>query len=163
MGKKYVPLIGYIDDYVGRSRWDFYSWGHLALGISSFLLLSLINTIPDWLYGPGVSIIPWWLIMVAILFIALLWEFIENVILWKMGMKFENRRDSFLNFLWDVILACIGGGIMWLCKWIIMDLSGLAGRRFYITGIGVFVLVIIAYLIGYLITNENTKKARKEQ
>lgn len=39
---KHIPLVGDVKHYVGRSPWDFYSWGHIAMGIASFLLLSLM-------------------------------------------------------------------------------------------------------------------------
>lgn len=153
---KHIPLVGDVKHYVGRSPWDFYSWGHIAMGIASFLLLSLMITITEYYIGP--AIISWWMIMVFVLIIALVWEFIENVILYSWGWKFEKRRDSFLNFLWDVIFVAIGGLVMWLFKWIIMDLLAKRGTYFYIVGIISFGIILLAYFIGFFITNENTKK-----
>ena len=64
---KHIPLIGNVKDYVGRSPWDFYSWGHMALGIAIYLLLSLLITVPEALGGQG--LIPWWSIILIVLFI----------------------------------------------------------------------------------------------
>ncbi|KON26979.1 hypothetical protein AC481_06105 [miscellaneous Crenarchaeota group archaeon SMTZ-80] len=158
MGKddpKYIPLVGWDKDYVGRSPWDFYSWGHIALGIASFLLISLLITVPEALGGKG--LIPWWLIIIIVLFILLFWEFFENVILWLLKWKFEERQDSFINFLWDVIFGMLGSLVMWLFQWIIMDLLGMLGRWFYIAGAISFGIIILAYLIGYSIYKSKNK------
>ncbi|MFX1256911.1 MAG: hypothetical protein ACFFAN_03560 [Promethearchaeota archaeon] len=154
--KKHIPLIGDVLEEVGYSPWDFYSWGHIAMGIALFLVFSLINTIRTWMFGPGAELFPWWLLMVFVLIIAFLWEVFENTLLWIWGKKFENRRDSFLNSLWDILFACIGGAVMWLFKWIIMDLLLIRGTWFYIVGIISFVLMLIAYFIGYFITNKQS-------
>ncbi|MFX1393367.1 MAG: hypothetical protein ACFFAH_07315 [Promethearchaeota archaeon] len=158
MGKddpKYIPLVGWDKDYVGRSPWDFYSWGHIALGIASFLLISLVITIPEALGGKG--FIPWWLVIIIVLFVLLFWEFFENVILWLLKWKFEERQDSFINFLWDVIFGMLGALVMWLFKWIIMDLLGMLGRWFYIAGAISFGIIILGYLIGYGIYKSKNK------
>ena len=150
MGKddpKHIPFVGMDADYIGRSPWDFYSWGHIALGIASFLLLSLLITVPRALGGQ--ALIPWWLIIIIVLLLLFLWECIENVILWALKWKFEDRQDTFVNLLWDIIFGMIGAGAMWLCEWIIFDVLGALGRYYYIFGSIIFGLVIVAYLIGY--------------
>ena len=158
MGKddpKHIPLVGLDADYVGRSPWDFYSWGHIALGIATYLLLSLLITIPEALGGN--ALIHWWLIIVIVLIILLVWEFVENVILWSLSWKFEDRQDSTVNFLWDVIFGAIGGCIMWLSAWIIMFVLGALGRWYYIFGAILFGVVILAYLIGYSMYKSKNK------
>ena len=90
------------------------------------------------------------------------WEVIENTILWKLGVKFENRRDSFVNAFFDIIFVILGGLATWLLKWIIMDVMGKLGRWFYISALVLFVIILIAYFIGFYITNEETKQARKD-
>ena len=150
MGKddpKHIPLVGLDADYVGRSPWDFYSWGHIALGIATFLLLSLLITVPEALGGN--ALIHWWLIIIIVLIILFIWECVENVILWSLGYKFEDRQDSLANFLWDLIFGIMSAGAMWLSAWIIMDVLGAPGRWFYIVGAVIFGLAILAYLIGY--------------
>ena len=150
MGKedpKYIPLVGWDKDYVGRSPWDFYSWGHICLGIALFLIISLLITVPEALGGTG--FIPWWSVILIVLFFSLFWEFFENIILWAMKWKFEDRQDSFVNFLWDVIFGLIGGGATWILKWLVMDYLGKLGRWFYIFGAVLFGIILIAYLIGF--------------
>ncbi|MFX1378200.1 MAG: hypothetical protein ACFFA4_03830 [Promethearchaeota archaeon] len=158
--KHYLPFIGLLEDYVGRSPWDYYSWGHIAFGIGSFSIFSLIITIWELLIGP--ALIPWYFILLLVLITGVIWEIFENTVLWRLGLKYENRRDTFVNAFFDIIFVIIGGLATWLLKWIIMDVVGERGRWFYVSAICLFLLVIIAYFIGFYITNERTKKARKE-
>lgn len=160
-GKKhYVPFIGLLEDYVGRSPWDYYSWGHIAFGIGAFSIFSLIITLWDHYIGP--AIMPWYWILIFVIIVGVGWEIIENTILWKLGVKYENRKDSFLNAFFDIVFVIVGGLVTWLLKWIVMDVMGKLGRWFYISAIIAFVIILIAYFIGFYITNENTKKSRKD-
>ncbi|MEJ2252303.1 MAG: hypothetical protein P8Y97_21895 [Candidatus Lokiarchaeota archaeon] len=158
----YVPFIGPIKAYVGRSPWDFYSWGHIDMGIASWLLLSLIITIFQNYAGPNTAILPWWSLMVFVLSFGVLWEILENTIFFYWGWR-PGGIDSVQNSVWDIIFVVLGGAFMWLLKYIIMDLLGIRGTIFYLVGIGFFLLVLIAYFIGYFLTNEHTKQARKER
>ncbi|MBY8983972.1 MAG: hypothetical protein KGD65_02790 [Candidatus Lokiarchaeota archaeon] len=159
--ERYIPFIGRIMDYVGRSPLDFYSWGHIAFGIGAFSIFSLIITIFELIFSTT-AVMPWWWIMTFVIAVGIGWEVIENTILWKLGVKFENRRDSFVNAFFDVIFVILGGLATWLLKWIIMDVMGEFGRWFYISALVLFVIILIAYFIGFYITNEETKKARKD-
>lgn len=158
--KHYVPFIGLLEDYVGRSPWDYYSWGHIAFGIGAFSLLSLINTLSELLIGPAP--LPWYVILLFVLGVAVIWEIIENTILWRVGLKYENRKDTFINAFFDIIFVGLGGMATWLLKWVIMNVMLERGRWFYVSALSVFFLAIIAYFIGFYITNEKTKKSRKE-
>jgi hypothetical protein len=158
--KQYIPFVGLLQDYVGRSPWDFYSWGHIAFGIGAFSIFSLIITIWELIIGP--SGLPWYFILIFVTIVGIGWEIIENTILWKLGVKYENRKDSFINAFFDILFVILGGLATWLLKWIIMDVMGEFGRWFYLSAIILFVLILIAYFIGFYITNEKTKKARKD-
>ena len=100
--------------------------------------------------------------MTFVIAVGIGWEIIENTILWKLGVKFENRRDSFFNAFFDIIFVILGGLSTWLLKWIIMDVMGQLGRWFYISALVLFVLILIAYFIGFYVTNEKTKQTRKD-
>ena len=158
--KHYLPFVGLLEDYVGRSPWDYYSWGHIAFGIAAFSIFSLIITLYELFIGP--SAVPWYFILLFVLITAVIWEIVENTILWRLGLKHENRKDSFINAFFDIIFVIVGGIGTWLLKWIIMDVVGERGRWFYVSALCLFLLVLIAYFIGFYITNERTKKARKE-
>lgn len=158
--KRYVPFIGLIEDYVGRSPWDYQSWGHIAFGIGAFSIFSLIITLWELYIGPAT--LAWYFILIFVIIVGIGWEIIENTILWKLGIKYENRKDSFINALFDILFVILGGLATWLLKWIIMDVMGELGRWFYLSAIILFVIILIAYFIGFYITNENTKKSRKD-
>ncbi|MBY8989971.1 MAG: hypothetical protein KGD58_04375 [Candidatus Lokiarchaeota archaeon] len=158
--KRYVPFVGLLEDYVGRSPWDYYSWGHIAFGIGAFSIFSLMITLWELFIGP--SGLAWYFILIFVIIVGVGWEIIENTILWKLGVKYENRKDSFINALFDILFVILGGLATWLLKWIIMDVMGELGRWFYLSAIILFVIILIAYFIGFFITNEKTKKARKD-
>ena len=158
--KHYVPFIGLLEDYVGRSPWDYYSWGHIAFGIGAFSIFSLIITLWELFVGPATM--PWYFVLLFVLIVGIFWEIFENTVLWRLGVKYENRKDTFINAFFDIVFVVIGGLATWLLKWIIMDVVGERGRWFYVSAICLFLLVLIAYFIGFYITNEKTKKARKE-
>ena len=160
---KHIPLVGYVLKDVGRSAWDFYSWGHIDMGIMSFLIFSLFITVTQWMDPTAVIWLPWWSLMVMVLIFAVAWEIIENTILWQMGKKFENRKDSIYNSIWDIIFVMGGGFLMWLFKWIIMDLLGKAGRWYYLVGFISFGIVLLFYFIGYFITSDQTQKMNTPQ
>ncbi|MFX1454024.1 MAG: hypothetical protein ACFFDB_01485 [Promethearchaeota archaeon] len=159
--KRYIPFVGLLEDYVGRSPLDFYSWGHIAFGIGAFSIFSLIITIYEFIFLTP-AVMPWWWIMTFVIAVGVGWEIIENTILWKLGVKYENRRDSFVNALFDILFVIVGGLATWLLKWIIMDVMGELGRWFYLSAIVLFALALIAYFIGFYITNQKTKKTRNE-
>ncbi|MFX1420110.1 MAG: hypothetical protein ACFE9N_14430 [Promethearchaeota archaeon] len=159
--RHYVPFIGLLEDYVGRSPWDYYSWGHIAFGIATFAIFSLIINLWELFIGP--STLPWFYILIFVVIVAVIWEIVENTILWRLGLKYENRKDTFINAFFDIFFMLVGGLATWLLKWIIMDVIGELGRWFYISALCLFLLILIAYFIGFYITNENTKKARKER
>ena len=158
--KRYVPFVGLLEDYVGRSPWDYYSWGHIAFGIGAFSIFSLIITLWELYIGP--ASLAWYFILIFVTIVGIGWEIIENTILWKLGVKYENRKDTFINAFFDIVFVILGGLATWLLKWIIMDVLGELGRWFYLSAIILFVIILIAYFIGFYITNENTKKSRKD-
>jgi len=159
---EYIPFVGAVDDYVGRSAWDFYSWGHIDMGIAAFIFFSLFITLPEYYFGVGAGFFPWWLAFVLTVAVSILWEILENTLIYYWGWR-PGGLDSVLNAVWDIVFVTLGGGIMWLFKWVIMNLFGFPGRWFYIVAFISFLIILICYLIGFYITNENTKKTRQKR
>jgi hypothetical protein len=157
----YVPFVGTLEDYVGRSPWDYYSWGHIAFGIAAFSIFSFIITIYELITSIEAAL-PWLWIMLFVLIVAIGWELIENTIIWRLGLKYENRRDTFINAFFDIFFVVLGGLATWLLKWIIIDVMGELGRWFYLSAIILFALVLIAYFVGFYVTNKKTKQARRD-
>lgn len=123
------------------------------MGVATFLLVSLINTIPSLFEGMLIYMIPYWLMLVLSFIVAVVWELMENTLFVDIGIKFEGRRDSFLNATWDVIFVCLGSLIMWIIKGVMVNMVGVhLIPAYYILGIIGFMIVIIAFLIGKAIT-----------
>ena len=80
---------------VGVSWFDFYSIGHLCLGIGLFLFFSLFYTIPK-KHGK-VPIFSLLLVFILTVILAVVWEIIENIVFLNLGWKFENRPDILIR------------------------------------------------------------------
>ena len=106
-----------------------------------------------------IYIIPyWWMIILAIA-VFIIWEILENTLFVEMGVKFEGRRDSLINAIWDIIFGFIGGLVIWICKGVIVNIMGIAAGDiagyvgyYYIVGIIAFVCMLIAFFIGRAMT-----------
>jgi hypothetical protein len=148
-----MGMVAETKDETGRAPWDYFSWGHIAMGIMSFLLLVLINIIPTYVDQALVYIIPYFVMLILTIIVGIVWEIIENTIFVETGLKFENRRDSFVNAFWDVIFVAIGALYTWIIKGVMINIMGVhLILAFYIVGIVSFVVVIIAFLIGRAMT-----------
>lgn len=148
-----MGMVAETKDQTGRAPWDYFSWGHVAMGIMSFLLLVLINIIPTYVDQALVYLIPYWVMLVLTIGVGIGWEIIENTIFVETGLKFENRRDSFVNATWDVIFVIIGALYIWILKGIMINLIGVhLILAFYIVGVVSFIVVIIGFLIGKAMT-----------
>jgi hypothetical protein len=133
---------------VGISWFDFYSIGHICLGIGLFLFFSLFYTIPK-KHG-NTPIFSLLLVFILTVILAIAWEVIENLVFLNLGWKFENRPDSWQNITTDILLCGVGGLGMWLFAYIIFekDKNTFAYYTFGIIGFGVWVgvFIILRYL-----------------
>jgi len=146
-------MVAETKDETGRAPWDYFSWGHIAMGIVSFLLLVLINIIPTYVDQALVYIIPYWWMLILTIGVGIGWEIIENTIFVETGLKFENRRDSLVNAIWDIIFVTIGALYIWILKGIMVNVISVnLILAFYTVGIVSFIVVIIAFLIGRAMT-----------
>jgi len=89
-------------EHVGISPIDFFSLGHLFMGYITFLgfygTFSLFFGIPlNFFY------------LLGNIFVAIIWESVENFILYELKFKFAHRRDSIINSLMDIFFFFIGG------------------------------------------------------
>ncbi|MEJ2248791.1 MAG: hypothetical protein P8Y70_05230 [Candidatus Lokiarchaeota archaeon] len=100
---------------VGVSFFDFYSIGHICMGIGVFLFFSLFYTVPmSKQEGYKQVGMPLWVVWIITVIIGIAWEFLENIIFYEWGIKFEGRRDSLLNVISDIMLVGVGGLSTWL-------------------------------------------------
>ncbi|MHA1343972.1 MAG: MFS transporter [Promethearchaeota archaeon] len=170
MGSKKKKILGQTTDEVGRAAIDYFSWGHIGMGIVAFLLLSLINTVPSYVTHMLIYIIPYYIMILLVIIIAIVWELLENTLLLEWGFKFEGRQDSLENATWDIIFVVIGGLVMWIFKGLIVNIWGNSNNTiqqaiiyFYIIGIISFGVIIVCFLIGKQMTKEKTKKMKKKK
>jgi len=89
-------------EHVGISPIDFFSLGHLFLGYITFLgfygTFSLFFGIPlNFFY------------LLGNIFVAIIWESVENFLLYEIKFKFAHRRDSLINSLMDIFFFFFGG------------------------------------------------------
>ena len=135
-------------DEVGFSWFDFYSIGHICFGVGVFLIFSLFYTIPK-KHG-AVPIFSLLFVFVITIFIAVMWEVIENVFFFELDWKFEDRRDSWRNITTDIILGGVGGLGTWLFAYLIFekDKNVFGYYAFGIIGFGVWICIFI--ILRYL-------------
>ena len=132
---------------VGISFLDFYSFGHVAMGIGLFLFFSFliyylfkkVNLKTSLYYSLILSIIG-----------GIVWEIIENILFFKWGIKFEGRKDSSFNLATDLFFVSIGAYLM-----ILLRIKFKVTRKiikYYIFGILTFLFFILAYFISKYLT-----------
>jgi len=142
------PIIHAISEEISIAVFDFWSVGHLLLGIAIFIFAFTIYFIrknrdvpPEdvsihtvKIPAPKKMFISWIISVIA----AILWEVLENTLGFYLGLK--NILDSPLNAISDIILWSIGG----LGAWYITHLMFVSKR--YITAF--YVYGIITLLVG---------------
>lgn len=99
------------DDDIATSAVDFFSLGHILMGQISFIICYLVMTY--WIGNTDTTTVKKWSLIITIIF-GIVWEPFENIIVWKMGLKFENRRDSILNIIFDILFVILGGVLAWI-------------------------------------------------
>lgn len=133
---------------VGISWFDFYSIGHICLGIGLFLFWSLFYTIPK--KKGRTPIFSLLFVFMLTIICAIIWEIIEHTVFIDLGWKFENRPDSWQNMSTDVLLGAVGGLGTWLFAYLIFEKerSAFGYYTFGIIGFGVWIgiFIILRYL-----------------
>jgi len=133
---------------VGISWFDFYSIGHICFGIGLFLFWSLFYTIPK--KKGKVPIFSLLFVFMLTIACAIIWEIVEHIVLLNLGLKFENRPDSWQNMSTDVFLCAVGGLGTWLFAYLTFEKekSSFAYYTFGLIGFGVWISVFI--ILRYL-------------
>ncbi len=132
-------------DEVGLSWFDFFSIGHITFGIAVFLIFSLFYTVPV-VSKDEDYIMPPWLVFVLTIVVLVVWEFLENILMFAWGMKFEGRQDSWQNITTDILLGVVGA----LCSWGFAALIIKKDKNiwdYYIFGIVSFAIWLIFFFI----------------
>ncbi|TFG00219.1 MAG: hypothetical protein EU541_02945 [Promethearchaeota archaeon] len=133
-------------DEVGISWFDFFSIGHICMGIGIFLVFSLFYTIPmTKKEGTSQIILPLWVVWIITVIVGIAWEFIENILFYELGIKFEHRLDSIANIITDIIFVGLGGLFSWLFAHLVFRTQSKvwAYYLFGLIGLGLWVCVFL--------------------
>lgn len=137
---------------VGQSLLDFFSIGHLCGGIAIFLFFSLFYTIPmSKEEGNSQVYLPLWAVWIITVAIGIIWEILENTILYDIGLKFEARLDTTKNLIMDIILVGVGGLGSWLFAHLLFR-SHKSPWPYYVFGIINVILWLGVFVIWRYIT-----------
>lgn len=150
------PIVYKIGEPISTAVFDFWSMGHLLLGIAIFIFAFTIYFVHKNLESPPepgakrVLLIPSskkmfisWIISVIA---AILWEILENTLL--LYLEWKNKFDSPLNATTDIILWSIGG----LGAWYITHLMFVSKdyvHVYYVYGI-ITLLVGVFYVLLFI-------------
>lgn len=136
-------------DEVGVSFFDFYSIGHVCLGIGVFLFFSFFYTIPK--HKGEVPILSLLAVFLFTVIMLVVWELVENIVLIEIGLKFEGRADSWQNITTDILLGMVGGVVSWIHCYLIFEKDKNIWL-YYIMGIIALSIWIIFFFVGRYIT-----------
>ncbi|MFX1344375.1 MAG: DUF2585 family protein [Promethearchaeota archaeon] len=135
---------------VSKSIFDFFSFGHIAMGIVVFSLLSIISTIRN-LFDPKnfkVQKSHWLWFFVGTTIFAVFWDIMENSLLYQWGLKHQNQLDSVANAISDIILGAFGALIS--CGFAYLSYEKVKKYEFplfYLLNFLSFTLFFVIYLI----------------
>ena len=109
-----IIIIAKRAEHVGISPIDFFSLGHFFMGYITFLgfygTFSLFFGIPLNFF-----------FLLGNIFVGIIWESVENFLLYELKFKFAHRRDSVINSFMDIFFFSIGGIIAMLI--VLLELS----------------------------------------
>ena len=148
--KKHPPLIAAEAKDVAISPLDYFTWGHIAFGVLSFLVDLFFIVVLS--LEPGLLL--WWSIILTLILIGTSWDLIENTLFIEIGIKFENRRDSTVNVFSDVLFVCVGGLLL-------LGIYLLTGLRFDSTIIAGIVILVICGILFVIRSRMVVKKRKK--
>jgi hypothetical protein len=86
---------------VSQVVFDFFSFAHVCMGIVFFAAISLISTLRNFVDPNNfkVKMGHWIWFFVGTLIFAIVWEIIENTLLFELGWKYQNQQEK-CEFPW---------------------------------------------------------------
>ncbi len=153
------PILDKNGQYLSSAVFDFWSLGHLLAGIGIFMVTFTIYFIiknvtkpanaPPALQAPSSKkmLISWLITLGA----SILWEIIENTLLYAVGVKV--KFDSIVNASSDIIIWTIGGLGAWYLTHLMFVSNDYVHAYYLYTFINLFTFFIIFILFGYMTFN----------
>ncbi len=135
---------------VGQSVFDFFSFGHLAMGVAVFSFLSLVSTIRN-LFDPNhfkIQKSHWMWFFVGTVIFAVIWEIVENTLILQWGLKHMNQADSIINAIADIVLGSISALIIWGFGYLLYEkVRKYEFLLFFLSNALLFVVFFVIYLV----------------
>ncbi len=152
-----VPIVALNELTLSIASFDYWTVGHFLWGLALFILAFTLGWIIHNLTGKPKDPIndpefkKFVLYWVIILFIAILWEIIENTLLYVVGIKV--KFDSAANIITDITIWSIGGCVGWYVT-DLMFLSDKYLRAYYVYGFMSLTMGVLIFVIfGFITTN----------
>jgi hypothetical protein len=102
MTQKIMKLLATCKEDVSIAAIDFFSFGHALIAYFVYIVFNAILLGIFFSYRNYIN-------LTLIFNYGLIWELIENTVLFNRGIKFGYRKDSILNSCFDVIFFFSGG------------------------------------------------------
>ncbi|MHA1338592.1 MAG: DUF2585 family protein [Promethearchaeota archaeon] len=125
---------------VGRAWIDYFTWGHVAMGILFYTLTWFIVSLTPAIGRSYIAFI------VTMIIGCWIWEVLENNVFLAWGIKFEDKKDSINNLLGDQMFVVVGAIVMWLFEIIII--GNYETYWFFIVAAIGLVVCLIGFLVG---------------
>ena len=149
-----VQLVGLDEASVSIASFDYWSVGHFLNGVALFILAFtlgwIIHNLTDKPKDPinepeFKKFVLYWVITLVI---AVIWEIIENTLLYMVDLKV--KLDGAANIITDITIWGIGGCVGWYMT-DLMFLSDKYLRAYYIYGfmsltMGVLILIVFGFI-----------------
>jgi hypothetical protein len=137
-----------VGDKTGHAWVDFFSWGHVAMGIGIYTVTWFIVSLTS---AIGIS----YICFISTFVIGCwLWELFENNLVFSWGLKYADKQDSINNMLGDQFFVTIGAIIMWIVEIIIYG-NYETYWLYIIAGIGL-IICLIGFFISKAIHDKNS-------
>jgi len=144
---------------LSTATFDFWSLGHFLAGLGMYMFIFILyfiikNIIDEPGEPPGLETpspknirITWIITLIA----SILWEIIENTLLYAVGVKLV--FDSMINISTDIILWSIGGLMAWYLTHLMFVSKDVVHAYFIFTFINLAAFFVIFIVFGYLTFN----------
>ena len=152
-----IPVVALDTPYISIASFDYWSIGHFLCGVALFVCIftfgwiikNLTGVPKDPINEPEFkSFVLYWIIVVIV---AVLWEVIENTLLYMVDIKVE--FDSAANVITDITIWGLGGCVSWYMT-DLMFLSDKYLRAYYIYGIMCLIMGVLIFVVfGFITTS----------
>jgi len=115
-GWSYDRFVGMRREDIARSPIDIFSLAHLIMGQLLYVTIyAIVYLCADPYIADAIA-------FAITILVGVFWEVLENYVLFNHNLKFENRRDTLINSLFDVLFVVLGSLMMLFSPYFWVDL-----------------------------------------